>query len=155
MLSDIEELARNVAMGGISKPYLIMTSPNAKGLAKAATANGVVTMGVQGGTIVGLPVLVSGGQAAGKITLVDASQLVIASAPIELRSSDQAVLEMNDAPSHNSSTPTGASLVSMWQTNSRALLCERQFAVRVVGPNAVATITNVNWGVGGDSPAGF
>jgi hypothetical protein len=155
MLDDLEELTRNVQLGATSKPYLIMTSPNAKGLAKAATANGVTTMGIMGGELLGVPIVVSDGQGSGKITLVDASALVISSAPIELRTSEHASIEMNDAPSHNSSTPTAASLVSMWQTNNRCLLCERQFAVKVIRPSATATLTNVSRGAMGDSPAGF
>jgi hypothetical protein len=154
MMSDLEELLRNVQLGSTSKPYFLVTSSNAKGLAKAATANGVVSVGVQGGEIMGVPVLVTDGQGSGKVTLVDASALVISSAPIELRSSEHASIEMDNAPSHNSSTPTATQMVSMWQTNNRALLCERQFAVKIIRPSAVATLTNVQWGNVGDSPAG-
>jgi hypothetical protein len=111
-------------------------------------------MGIMGGELMGVPVVVSDGQGSGKITFVDATALAIASKPIELRSSDQAAIEMDSAPSHNASTPTGASLVSMWQTNNRALLCERQFAVKVIRPNGVASLTNAQWGNVGDSPTG-
>jgi hypothetical protein len=155
MLDDMVELARNVQLGATSKPYFIMTSPNAKGLAKAATANGVTTMGIMGGEIMGIEVLLTDGQGTNKVSLVDASGLAISSEPIELRASEQAVLEMNDAPTHNSSTPTATSLVSMWQTNCRALLAERRFAVKQIRPSAVATLTSVVWGNTGDSPAGF
>jgi hypothetical protein len=107
-----------------------------------------------GGELLGVPVLVTEGQGAGKVTFVDTSGLAIASEPIVLRSSDQASLQMDDAPTNASDTPTATSLVSMFQTNCRCLLAERHFAVKVAKPNAVASVTNVTWGNVGDSPAG-
>ena len=102
-----------------------------------------------------MPVVVSDGQAPGKITLVDARQIAVADEPITLRSSENAALEMSDTPSHDSTTPTATTLVSMFQTNCRALLAERHFAVKVLKATGVATMTGVEWSAGGGSPAGF
>lgn len=155
MLGEIEELAHSVNLSAASRPYYITTPQIAKGLARAATASGVTTMGLLGGELMGTPVLVSDGQGPGKITLVDATGLAVADEPIELRSSENAAIEMDSAPSHEATTPTAVSMVSMFQTNCRCLLAERNFAIKVIHHNAVATITGVEWGGGSDSPAGF
>ena len=155
MLGDLEELAHNVQIAASSRLYYITTPQIARGLSRAATANGVTSVGLLGGEILGVPILVSDGQAAGKITLVDASQIAVADAPITLRSSENASIEMSDTPSHDSTTPTATTLVSMFQTNSRALLAERHFAVKVLRASAAATLTGVEWATGGGSPGGF
>jgi hypothetical protein len=43
----------------------------------------------------------------------------------------------------------------MFQVNARCLLAERQFSIKVIRPNSVATLTGVDWGAGAGSPAGF
>jgi hypothetical protein len=156
MLDALEELAHNVQLGATSKPYFVMTTQNAKGLAKAATANGITSVGVMGGEILGVPILVNDGQGAGKITLVDASGLAMATDVIDLRSSEHAALQLDDTPTNASGpSPTATSLVSMFATNNACLLAERYIAVKAVSPNATATLTNAFWGAVGDSPVGF
>ena len=155
MVAEIEELMHAVELGIVSRPFLVISQKAMKGLAAAALANGVTTLGVQGGELAGIQVVVTGGQADGTVTLVDASGLAVADEPIAVRASDQTSLDMNDAPSSNSTTPTASTLVSVFQTNCRALIAERNFAVKVIRPNAVATLTGVEWGGGSDSPAGF
>src|SRR5690606_18144441 len=59
--------------------------------------------------------------------------------------SDQASLLMDNAPTMNSTTPTGSdSLVSMWQTNSVAFLVERFVNWQKRRASAVVW-ANVNW----------
>jgi hypothetical protein len=53
---------------------------------------------------------------------------------------------MSDAPAHNSGTPTPASLVSMFQTNSTALLAEREINWMRRQAPAVVYLTGVSWG---------
>jgi hypothetical protein len=110
---------------------------------------------VNGGEILGVPVLVSDGQTDGQITLVDAKGLAVALGDLDLRSSDQAALELTATPSGSSATPTATSVVSLWQTNSRCLLAEREFAVKVIRPSSAATMTGVTWGVTAGSPTAF
>ena len=99
--------------------------------------------------------LVTSEQSDTTITIVDARALAVAADEVEIRSSNQATLEMNTAPSHTGDDPTGANLISMFQTNSRAVLVERSLAVRLIRPNAAASLVNVQWGLVGESPAGF
>ena len=155
MVAEIEELLHAVELGIISRPFLLVSQRAMKGLAAAALENGVTTLGVQGGELMGITVIATGGQADGTVTLLDASGLVISDAPIERRTSDEGSVEMNDAPSSNSTTPTHSTLVSLYQIDSRALIAERSFGAKVIRSNAVASLTGVAWGGGGDSPSGF
>ena len=118
-------------------------------------ANGVTTLGVQGGELAGIQVVVTGGQADGTVTLVDASGLAVADEPIAVRTSDEGSVEMSDTPSSTSTTPTASNLASLWQLDCRALIAERSFAAKVVRPNSVSSLTGVSWGGAGDSPSGF
>ncbi len=85
-----------------------------------------------GGNIGGVPVRVSqylannGGSGGAPFILVDESEIYLADdGSVTLDASDVASIEMNDAPTQAAGTPTAASLVSMWQTNSIAFRAER------------------------------
>ena len=66
--------------------------------------------------------------------------------------SQEASLQMSDAPTNNSATSTGASVVSMYQTNSIALRAERFINWSKRRSTAVVYMDDVNWGSIG-SPA--
>lgn len=85
-----------------------------------------------GGMYKGVPIRVSnylannGGSGGAPFILVDEAEVYLADdGGVTLDASEQASIEMSDAPTNNSGTPTAASLVSMWQTNSIALRAER------------------------------
>lgn len=85
-----------------------------------------------GGTLDGVPLRVSqylannGGSGGAPFILVDESEIYLADdGSVTLDASDVASIEMDSAPTGDSTVPTGASLVSMWQTNSLALRAER------------------------------
>lgn len=89
-------------------------------------------MTMTGGNIGGVPVRVSqylannGGSGGAPFILVDESEIYLADdGAVTLDASEQASIEMNDAPTQVAGTPTAASLVSMWQTNSIAFRAER------------------------------
>jgi len=96
-----------------------------------------------GGTYAGFPVVVSGAMATA-IVLVDAHAVAVADGGIELDGSNQATLQLNDAPS----SPGLAAdvLTSLWQNDLVALRCERFItwtkarasAVSLVSPTAYA-----------------
>ena len=87
----------------------------------------------QGGTLDGVPVRVSqylannGGSGGAPFILVDESEIWLADdGSVTLDASEQASLQMDDAPTNSSSaTVTATSMVSMWQTNSIAMRAER------------------------------
>ena len=150
---DIEELLRDLRLGAASRPFLIMTPAIAKSLAIEGLVNGVDTLAWNGGTYAGVEILVSDAQTAGRITAVDATGLVILLGDLELRSSGQALVEMVDTSSQTSVTGTGANMVSMFQTNSKALLAERALAVKAIRVGSYAHLTGVQLGASFDSPA--
>jgi hypothetical protein len=114
-------------------------------LAAQAVANGVTTMGILGGELMGVSVLVSDAQTADRITLVDATGLAVFLGEIRLKSSEQATVEMSDTPSQSSATPTATTLVSMWMSNSISLLCEREIAVKPIRPSSYAHLDAVGF----------
>lgn len=85
-----------------------------------------------GGSLDGIPVRVSqylannGGSGGAPFILVDESEIWLADdGSVTLDASEQASLQMDDAPTNASAPVAATSLVSMWQTNSIALRAER------------------------------
>ncbi len=83
---------------------------------------------VLGGSLMGLPVIVSasvphgGSPSIASIVLLDASRIWLAEdGAMELGISKAALLQMLDNPTNDSVTPTATSMVSMFQTDSIAL----------------------------------
>lgn len=108
---------------------------------------------VNGGTLSGLPVItseyVSTVSAGSYVFLVNANDIYLADeGGISVDMSTEASLEMADNPAHNSTTPTAAQLVSLWQTNSVGFLAERTINWSKRRSSAVAGIDTVNWGQG-------
>jgi HK97 family phage major capsid protein len=106
---------------------------------------------MNGGTFAGLPVIVSehvpGSTAGHLIVLVNASDIYYNDdGGVQVDTSEHASLEMDDAPSHDSVTPTETTLVSMYQTNSVAFRAERRIDWLKRRPTAVQMIENANWG---------
>ena len=103
----------------------------------------------------GIPLVASDAQTTGTITLADASAVVYGDDGIEVRSSDVAAIQLDDAATNQSApTTTATALVDCFSTNTRAVAAEQRIAVRVGDTNAVATLTGIQWGVGDSSPAG-
>jgi HK97 family phage major capsid protein len=153
-LNDLEELLRLVRAGSASRLFFIMAPRSAKFLSRLAFENGVTTATYDGGSIMGVPILV--GQDISGLTLADASAVVYADSGVELRGSDNASIELSDAPTGDSASATAQSVnyVSAFQSGMRILRAERRLNAKVVDTSGVATLTGINWGAGADSPAG-
>jgi hypothetical protein len=151
---DLEELLRQLNLGAGSAPFIIVTPSFAKSLAARGIVNGVEsTLGWNGGSYAGVPILVSDAQTPGRISAVDATGLAVVLGDLELRSTEQALIEMSDAPSQTSGTSVSAvSQVSMFQTDSRCLLAERRIAVKPIRAGSWAHLTGAVLGAGSDSP---
>lgn len=106
------------------------------------------SINMTGGTFAGLPAIVSDYVPAGTVILANASDIYLADeGGVQVKMSDQAAVEMDDNPSHDSTTPTGAtSMVSLWQTNSVGFLAERFINWSRRRPSAVAILTGATWG---------
>lgn len=86
----------------------------------------------QGGSYRGTPIRVSqylaysGGSGGGPLILVDEAEIWKADdGAVSLDASDVVSLQMDTAPTQDSTAPTATSVVSMWQTNSVAYRAER------------------------------
>ena len=153
MLADLTELLGQVQAGDASRLFYIMPPRIAKALSAKAYENGVVTAKYNGGEIMGVPILTTLGQTAGVITLADASAIAIGDEGFSVRSTDVANLELSDTPTGDSAAPTAVSTVSAFQTNMRAVLCERLVSVRIFDTDAVASLSGIQWGpISTDSP---
>lgn len=136
IFADLEAVMGAFAASGLAPNVAIMSSMNALALSMLRyPLSGAPVFGgmsAQGGTFNGLPVIVSeyvsqvGETGSSPIVFLNTNEILLADdGTVTIDASNQASLEMSDAPAHNSGTPTGASLVSMWQTNSVALKAER------------------------------
>ena len=103
-----------------------------------------------GGTLAGLPVFTSQYVPTDTdgpvVALIKGDEIFLGDeGGIQVSVSDQASLHMDDAPTMNSTTPTGSNaMVSMWQTNSVAFLVERFVNWQKRRASAVVW-ANVNW----------
>lgn len=105
-------------------------------------------IGMTGGSFMGLPALVSDYAPANTVILMNASDIYFADeGGFSVDMSTEASLQMDNAPTQNSTTPTPATnMVSMFQTNSVAFLAERHLNWAKRRPGAVQMLTGVNWG---------
>jgi HK97 family phage major capsid protein len=109
---------------------------------------------INGGVFQGLPVIVS--QAAGLVGASDGSHIVVLvhtpsilvadDGTVAVDVSREASIEMSDAPGNQSANGTGASMVSMFQTNSLAVRAERWVNWVSSRSAAVSYLTAVHWG---------
>jgi len=78
---------------------------------------------------------------------MDAQEVYLADdGQVMIDASRETALEMSDSPSMDGSAGTGASLVSMFQTNSIAMKAERYINWAKRRSAAVAYADNVHWG---------
>jgi HK97 family phage major capsid protein/HK97 family phage prohead protease len=109
-------------------------------------------IGVMGGTLEGMPIIVSeyvpSETAGGFAVLMNAQDIYFADdGDVSVDMSTEASLEMDNAPSSNSYTPTESAMVSMFQTNSAAFRAERTVNWAKRRTTAVVVINAVNWGL--------
>lgn len=150
---DIEALlgdyiaANNAPTNGV----LIMSAITALSLSTMRNALGNkefpdITM--MGGTLEGFPVIVSQYTPADSVghivVMVNASDIYIADdGEVQVDMSDQASLQMDSAPTQNSTTAT--TLVSLWQNNLIGFRAERTINWSKRRPGAVSLLSHVNW----------
>jgi HK97 family phage major capsid protein len=125
--SDLIALLTAVQSSTAGTLRLFVSKAGALALTKARSTDGAALypdVALTGGTLLGVPMVVT--EAAGaNLILVDCDGVVVVDAGLELDTSGAAGLEMSDVPAMTSVTPTGANLVSMWQTDSTAFRAVR------------------------------
>lgn len=111
-------------------------------------------IGMDGGRLQRLPVITSEYMPDGFVAVVNASDIYFADdGDITVDMSREASLEMDNAPSHDSTTPTESSLVSLWQTNSVGFRAERTLNWKLRRPEAVQVLRDVAWGGATTAPS--
>jgi hypothetical protein len=151
--ADLSRLLETLTLGADSKLFIITTSLICKRWSMLSDQHGVAAfpnLTPQGGSIQGIPVIVSDGVASGIVVLVDASGLGGNVGEAVLTTADQGSYQFSDVPD----SPAGPSTnwVSLWQMNQISLQCERYFLVERLRANSVATISNSNSYSSGNSP---
>ncbi|WP_368655403.1 phage major capsid protein [Castellaniella ginsengisoli] len=123
-------VANNLSVAGC---FWVMPETTAVDLALATNEVGAPAfpgMTPTGGTLAGLPVYTSQyvpiDSTGASVALVRGDEIYLGDeGGLIVKASDQASILMADNPTMDSTTPTAAQLVSMWQTNSTAFLVER------------------------------
>ena len=133
--ADLEAVLASFTAAGLTPNAIIMSAGNALALSMMVGPLGQRAFSgitANGGDFNGLPVIISeyvtqvGDTGSSPIIFLNTNEIYMADdGTVTIDASREASLEMSDAPAHNSDTPTGGSLVSMWQTNSVALKAER------------------------------
>lgn len=106
---------------------------------------------MNGGSLQGLPIIVSDYVPADTnghiVVLINAQDVFYAEdGAVQVMTSEHASLEMDNAPSHDSVTPTESTLVSMFQTNSVAFLAEQRLNWKRRRDSGVQVLSGANWG---------
>lgn len=138
--------ALDIVNAGRAGPFLWLIAPDAAN--RAATFAGTAgltfpNLTPTGGTLLGLPAIVSPAVPAGTIILVDVGGFVGDIIGIEIDRNEHAAVEMSTTPSD----PPNAStiLTSMWQLNLVGLLVSAEFGLERIRESAVAVISSVEW----------
>ena len=148
--NDLDALRQDVkfltdAVNATGAPLLFATDPASANAAAILDPNG--TMTPQGGTLFGVPVIVSSNIPSGVMRAVDASSIALAAGNVEIAVARQADLQMDTAPTNVPTVPTGTSLVSLWQSNASAIKLQVNFSAERLRVGAVAQVTNIGWTV--------
>lgn len=140
----LNPLTSGVWMMGSSSALALSMMVNTLGQAEFPGIN------INGGTFMGLPVLVSD-HITDYVVLANATDIWVGDdGGLQIDMSDQASLQMvggdDEGSTQNSITPTATTVVSMFQTNSVAFRAERTMNWARRRTSAVAFISDVDWG---------
>lgn len=151
--ADFAALVAALTYGSNAKLYYVV-SPKAAG--KIATTVGTSgnlqwpNMTPTGGTMAGVPTLISDSLPTGTGVMFDAAQVGANSGEVRVDSSTVADIQMDNAPTNSAGagsppTPVPTTIVSLWQTNSVALRVERYFLAKLLRSGAVASLSGVSY----------
>jgi HK97 family phage major capsid protein/HK97 family phage prohead protease len=155
--TDIMNLLEYFILNNLNPANVKLVMPNTLALAASTL---VTTTGsrqfpdltMQGGSIMGIPVITSQYAASGAtfgnmIVAIDTSNVALAQDPgVTVDVSGEASLQMLDNPTNNSATGTATTMVSMFQTNSLAIRAEQFIHWVKLRSTAVVFMDDVNWG---------
>jgi HK97 family phage major capsid protein len=149
---DLAALFGAIDYGADSRLYFLAAPDTALNIATATAEQRLFPeAGVLGGSVLGLPLLVSDGVPLGTLILLDASSIAGNAGDMQVNASRHSALEMSDAPLSNIGTlgspgaPVGSNAVSLFQTNSVAIRCIASFGAAVIRAGSIAVLDGINW----------
>lgn len=122
-----------------SGAVLLINSLDAQAVAATRTPNGALAypdLSARGGTLGGLPVFTSDAMPPGNVIVVDPSRIFLWNGGVSLSYSDQALVQLDDAPDAPATAAT--TLCSAWQANLHVILVE--FAVSWMAASGAAAV---------------
>lgn len=137
IIADLKTLFALLSNAGspLTAPFLVMRPKTALHLAALQTTTGAAafpSIGIRGGSVWGVPVLVSGNVPSSgspdtaPIVLLDAAEILLADdGDVTFEASRQTSLEMVDAPTQSAATATGSTMVSLWQNSCVGVKADR------------------------------
>lgn len=152
---DLKNMIDTMLAAGIQPNSLVLIMSQGMALSLSLIRN---TLGnrafpdltINGGYLEGIPVIVSqavtsyGSPTANMIVAVNARDVFLAEDGLSIDASEQASLQMDDAPgTQDGTTGTGTSLVSLWQTNMLGLRAEREITWKLVRSASVQYLSGV------------
>jgi HK97 family phage major capsid protein/HK97 family phage prohead protease len=157
VLTDIQGLIAPFITNNYDVGDLVIIIPNSLALVLSLMLNSLgqrafPDIEIGGGRLAGIPVITSqyvamGSSYGNMVIAVSASNIALADdGVVTVDASREASIEMSDAPSGDATNGTGASMVSMFQTNSIALRAERVINWKKLRSTAVTYFDDVNWG---------
>jgi hypothetical protein len=124
-----------------------LSSPDTASLAATLTAakGGPATAAAspEGGSLVGLPLLVCSGLASGTLALLDATGCAVTATAPSVVPSAEGDVEMSTTPIGSGDAVTQTSMTSLYATNSIGLRCTCYFACQRLRTNAISLITGI------------
>lgn len=148
--ADLRRLLAAVAPTAESRIMFALAPDVARGAATLTGALGAYVfpeMGPTGGRILNTDAMVSDQLEPGTVMLLDSAGIVGNSDTITVDASGDTTVELRDDPTGDTIAPTGGTtMVSMFQTNSVAIMAQAYFGAERVRDNAVAVVTGASWG---------
>jgi hypothetical protein len=145
--SALTDLLRDHMTGCDPATVTLICSPStAIGLALLHGSGGFAfpNVTVKGGTMAGLPLLVSAGAPSESLVAIDGSAVLKSDGRVSLDTSNAARIEMSSAPVGAGDVPTGQTqnAVGMFQAESTAIRVVREVAWKLGRPNCVGIIND-------------
>jgi hypothetical protein len=135
--ADLATMLGTVVTSSAARLYWVAGIDTAATLSLATTGWQGSSVSPSGGTLLGIPFLVSDGVAPDSLLLVDAASILANSGPLDLQVSGQADLVPNTTPT------VPAAVVSMFQSNSVATKVVLSFAAEPLRTTAAYLLTGV------------
>lgn len=145
-LADIRAAMLAVTSHQKEVPYWLASSDVAKlasTLSDAKGGNPFAGVRVSGGELAGAPLLVSAGLASGSLLYLDASQIAANAEVPTVGVSKETSLQEDTAPTMDSSVPTATTTVSMYGTDTVAVIALAYVASQPIRANAVSLVTGI------------